>query len=257
MLKAILIDSREPDWVKALTWGEVPITVTELPTGDAWLATDDATIIIERKTIPDLLASIADGRLFAQCAEMVKVSPWRYLVVCEIPVIVGGHYYRSDTTTKTKWTVRQVEGALATVQQLGVTVIRDVPVEEYSSTLQWLANRDRGPVRIERKREAIMASPAEKILMALPGIGPAHAAALLKEYQTAAWAVTALTDGHAAQVHRIGSTKCASARRAYGLDDEQILAVNLIKSPTDAERADLAAWEAGSRYQTDKEKSNE
>lgn len=225
MLKAILIDSREPDWVKSLTWEGIPTTVTELPTGDAWLATENATIIVERKTITDLLASIADGRLFAQCAEMIKVSPWCYLVITGIPVLVTNLFRIHGRATK--WTICQVEGALATVQQLGVTVIRNLASEDYGDTLQWLANRDRGPVRVERKREAVMASPAEKVLTAIAGIGDTHAAALLEEYGTAGWAVTALTDGHAAELKGIGPAKCTTTRQAYGLDDGQILAVNL------------------------------
>jgi len=203
----------------------VPTTVTELPTGDTWLAVEDTTIIVERKTIPDLLASIADGRLFAQCAEMVEISPWCYLVVTGYPIFVMNRYQIGGKTTK--WTARQIEGALATVQQLGVTVVRNLVGGDYAETLQWLANRDRGPVRVERRREAIMASPAEKVLTAIDGIGPAHAAALLKEYQTAGWAVTALTDGHAAELKGIGPAKCTATRQAYGLNDEQILAVNL------------------------------
>jgi len=225
-LKAIIIDSREPDWVKGRRFHNVPVTVTELPAGDAWLATEDATIIVERKTFSDLLASIADGRLFDQCARMVEISKWCYLVTAASPPAIEGKHYWVDGK-RTEWTVRQVQGTLTTVQQLGVVVLSDIANEEYHDTLHWLAARKRGNVFLTPLRQAIMASPAEQVLMAIPGIGEKHAGQLLKEYETAAWAVMALTDGHAAKVLGIGPAKCAAAKRVYGLDDEQYLAVNL------------------------------
>ena len=48
-LKAIILDSREPKWARDLDLG-VPKTITALPAGDAWLATEDVTLVVERKT---------------------------------------------------------------------------------------------------------------------------------------------------------------------------------------------------------------
>jgi len=224
-LRAAIFDSREPDWAKAPAWEDVPVTVSELPAGDAWLATEDATIVVERKTFSDLLASVADGRLFDQCARMIEISKWCYLVVTGEHKVVNECYWANDK--KTGWTVRQVEGALATVQQLGVVVIRNIATGQYHDTLRWLAERKRGDVPIAPLRAPVMASPAEKVLMAIPGIGEKHAAQLLEWYETAAWAIMALTDGHAAKLPGIGPAKCAAAKQVYGLDYEQYLAVNL------------------------------
>jgi len=185
-------------------------------------------LVVERKTFSDLLASIADGRLFDQCARMVEISKWCYLAVTSDAPFhhsPGRGYMIGNRMTE--WTVRQVEGALATVQQLGVVVIRDIANDEYHDTLRWLANRKRGDVPIKPLRQAVLTSPPEKVLMAIPGIGEKHAAQLLEEYETAAWAVMALTDGHAAKLPGIGPAKCTAAKQVYGLDDEQYLAVNL------------------------------
>ena len=88
-LKAVILDSREPVWVQELNFG-VPKSITALPSGDAWLATEDTTLVCERKTLADLLASIRDGRLFTQAAAMVQQSVWSYEVVTELPVIRSG-----------------------------------------------------------------------------------------------------------------------------------------------------------------------
>ena len=176
-LSAILLDSREPSWVQELTFDDVPTSVTALTAGDAWLAVEDAVISIERKTFGDLLGSIQDGRLFDQAARMVELSPWCYLVV-------QGWWYKEG------WSVHRIQGALATVQQLGVIVICiDDQQQAYHDTLIWLANRKRGDVKIAARREAVMQSAGERILCALPGISEVRARALLDHCATAAWAL--------------------------------------------------------------------
>ena len=102
-LKAIIIDSNEwatAPWLQRVTF-PVKVSVTNLSVGDAWLSCQDAAIIVERKTPSDLLASIADGRLFAQCAAMMAASPWSYLVVTGFWT-VRGHHVQLDYQS-TQW----------------------------------------------------------------------------------------------------------------------------------------------------------
>src|SRR5687767_10750731 len=83
-ISAVLIDSREPDWVKALTFGSVPASVQLLPHGDLTVCCDDGNILlIERKTPDDFLSSHRDERLFEQLSLMKERgnTPWCYVMV--------------------------------------------------------------------------------------------------------------------------------------------------------------------------------
>lgn len=219
-LAAVILDSREPTWVQELTFGDAPVSVAPLTAGDAWLAVEDAAIIVERKTFGDLLGSIQDGRLFDQAARMVRLSPWCYLVV---------HGELGDARGyKNEWGKHRVEGALATVQQMGVVVVRVGSLcLDYHDALLWLAGRKRGEVRITPRREAVMQSPGERVLCALPGISEIRAQALLDHCGTAVWALTYLTDEGGGKVRGIGPATKEAARQALGLEDNQILAVNI------------------------------
>lgn len=225
-LTAILLDSREPPWVQELTFGDVPAKVETLTAGDAWLLVEDAVIVVERKTFSDLLGSIQDGSLFNQVARMVELSPWRYLVVQGwasnrsgvFPTVFGGG-----------WTVHRVEGALATVQQMGVVVVRIGALhQDYHDALLWLSRRKRGDVEITApRRKVVMQSPGERVLCALPGISEVRAQALLDHCGTAAWALTYLTDEGGGKAPGIGPTTKASARRALGLRDDEVFVINI------------------------------
>ena len=100
-LKAVVLDSREPQWVQELDYG-VSKSVAALPIGDAWLATEDTSLVVERKTLSDLLASIRDNRLFTQAAAMVSQSVWSYEVVTELPVVRSGCVWAAGKLTAWK-----------------------------------------------------------------------------------------------------------------------------------------------------------
>ena len=77
MIKSIIIDSREPESIHKLDFGNVPKMKMTLDAGDLWVACGDGnTLIVERKEPNDLLASIADNRLFNQAAKMRQISNW-------------------------------------------------------------------------------------------------------------------------------------------------------------------------------------
>lgn len=222
MLNAVILASNEPVPYRELTFGDTPTSVAPLTVGDTWLASGDATIIVERKTVEDLLASIQDGRLLTQAAEMVKLSNWCYLVIQGQPKIHSGVYWIAGKATK--FSVRRVEGALMTVQQLGVTVVRNVTAtpEAYADTLRWLARRARGPVRVGRKRDSVMSSRQERVLMELsPNIGEERAQALMAASPNLAWAIVALADGKATSIPGVGPATCDSVRATMGLEDDQ------------------------------------
>lgn len=206
MLNLVLLDSREPDSVKSLDYG-VPVIVQELKTGDAWLACDDATVIVERKTPTDLLASIADERLFNQAAEMRSQSEWCYLVVTAWP------YWLPEN-----WTLPRVMGALATVQELGVTVTW-CEENDYPTTLKRIAERKRDAVHIKPRRTSTTMTREEAILASLPGIADGRARALIEHCGCVADALTYLTTGGGGQVPGIGKATREAVRSALGMRD--------------------------------------
>ena len=222
-LKAVIIAHNEPDWCKTMTFGsDVPTTVTTLPCGDAWLTCDDgATIVVERKTIPDLVASIADGRLFGQVAEMVQATPWAYVVVQGKPWIKDNCLVLVGNETPSGWTWPSVRGALRTVQEMGACVdfLMSNAQENYRKAFIQLANHKRGDVRIKRKREAILRSPGEEVLCSLPQISDGRAQALLSHCGSAAYALVYLTGDDGGKVHGIGQSVKDSAKFALGLPE--------------------------------------
>jgi len=206
MLNLILLDSREPQSILTIDYGVMTLT-QELKVGDAWLACDDATVIVERKTAPDLLDSISDNRLFNQAAEMRQESPWSYLLITQWP------YFLPDN-----WRLPRVMGALLTVQDLGVGVVWCAE-DSYSSALHALANRNRDDVRLKPRRAAVTMTREEQILASLPGIADGRARALLEHCGNVADALTFLTTGGGGQVPGIGKTTREAVRAALGVRD--------------------------------------
>jgi ERCC4-type nuclease len=210
MLNLILLDSREPDTILNMQYDAMTLR-QELVAGDAWLACDDATIVVERKTIHDLLASIADQRLFNQAAEMVQQSKWAYLVVIGWPQEwpIGG------------WDLRHVDGALTTVQELGVVVRWCQSDDEYPDMLRAIAARNRGDVNLRPRRAAVAMTREEQILSSLPGIANERAHALMATCGCVADALTYLTVGRwgNAQVAGVGKSTRERVRAALGMRD--------------------------------------
>ena len=223
-LKAVVLDSREPQWVQELDYG-VSKSITALPIGDAWLATEDTTLVVERKTLNDLLASIRDNRLFTQAAAMVSQSVWSYEVVTELPVIRSGCVWAGGQLTAWKWS--SVQGALMTLQDIGVQVVFWPNSHQgYADALKFLADRDRGPVKVHpQKRTAVMQSDAEAILCSLPGIRDGKTEILLKHCGTAASALDFLTGNGGGSVPGVGPGTKEAVRQALGLADGLRLAV--------------------------------
>jgi ERCC4-type nuclease len=226
MINAVIIDSREPRPIRELQIGGNAPMIQTLPTGDVWLACNDGNLIVERKTPGDLMASIADGRLFEQAAAMVKASPWAYVIVTGHLAERAGLVVESGRVTN--WKMRSVQGALLTIQEIGVVVAYCDGDREFASTCEWLAGRDRGVVKVHpQRRDVVMQSPAEAFLCALPGVSETRAAALLRYAGTAAWALDWLTryEMPADRVPGIGEGTRKRARLAFGLADDEYLAV--------------------------------
>lgn len=216
----ILVDSREPAWVKQLQFGGALVAESVLDAGDLLVGTDDALLCIERKTTDDFLASLRDDRLWLQLARMRKLTPWCYLVMCgALHPGPAGLTYSNDRSTGWNWS--SVAGAFLTVQECGVAVVWCAGDPDYEAAVLRLAHRDRGPLRVRPARDLLVLTEAEQILTSLPGIGPERAKALLAYCGTAAWSLAYLSsdwDGPN-PIDGIGPGTKQSVRRAIGLKD--------------------------------------
>ncbi len=145
------------------------IVPTQLRCGDVWLAANDGQLlIVERKTVDDFLASIADGRLFDQSSAMVQTSPWSYMAI-QGTLAPNRQGTTTVGRTQTNWQWSAVQGALQTIQELGVTVIHlDHNPAEFVRFLRRLADRDRGHVRAAGIRKPELLTPGMTLLMSLP-----------------------------------------------------------------------------------------
>jgi ERCC4-type nuclease len=231
----ILIDSREPAWVKALDFGKgATVQVAPLPAGDVLAMCDDgAAVAVERKTAGDLLGSLRDGRLLAQAGDLRQLTPWSYVVVTE-PLYCGRAGFavyepkRGRTLVETAWAWRAVQGALLALQELGVGVVMGKGEEDFEATARWLFERARGPIAVSR-RDTVPMDDATRILTSIPGVGAERAKQLLRDCGTVADALWALTDTPARprpggkNVVGVGPVTRRQARTALGLPEGWVL----------------------------------
>lgn len=185
MIQSILIDSKEPQWVKELNFN-APCMVCELGAGDAWvIAGDGAKLVIERKTPRDFLESIKDRRLFNQAARMREESVWCYVVITGaiLPDSKGKATIQGEThdLQQTGWEYAAVEGAKVSLAELGVYPLHCDGDRDYMPCIVRLAARSRDSMPVLPVRQATLFGGAESVLASLPGIGPKKALAILEK----------------------------------------------------------------------------
>jgi ERCC4-type nuclease len=228
-LVAVVIDSREPAWVQALTFGGAQTMVAPLDHGDLLATTDDgAFIAVERKTPEDLLGSLRDERLWQQLAGMVKQTRWSYLIVTG-ELTHGPNDKVLTGRGITGWSWAAVQGALVKAQELGVFVTFAAGDGDYEAAVMRLAARSRQQqVLLEPVKNAAILGEGEAILASLPGISGERIANILAYAGTAAWALQWLTDLNCPDaVPGVGGGIKRNVRRALGLKDGQELFVKI------------------------------
>lgn len=240
MLQAIMLDSREPSEIQAMNFG-CPSVVTALETGDLWASCADGNLlVIERKTPTDLLASIGDNRLFLQAGKMRERSPWCYLVITGW--LTPSHDGKTIVNGRVQgWQWASVQGALLTVQELGVHVAYCDHDNNYPRTVQQIANRERTERVLPPVNTARVMAPGEQVLVGLPGIGLERAQMMLARFRPAealAWLTWIDT---VQQVAGIGNGIKVNVRRALGLRDDESLTLWSDEAEAYAKR--YASWE--------------
>lgn len=240
-LASIVIDQREPEFVKQLTFGGVPKVESLLDSGDMLCAcTDGSLLAIERKTTDDFLNSLRDDRLFIQVAKLREASPFAYLVITG-DLRPGPNGLCWSNGRQTAWNWSSVSGATLTIQELGVHIVQCPSDTEYEATIIRLGNRSRETLKLRPARDTTIVGEAETILSSLPGIGIEKAQALLKYCGSAAWALNYLTDLDTKEaVPGIGDGIKRRVRRALGLPDWAELCVIQRETHQKAERESAA-----------------
>lgn len=225
---SIIIDQREPEWVKQLQFSNTQTVVSLLDCGDLWVATEDSQLlIVERKEPSDLLNSIKDGRLLEQCHKMKAQSQWCYVVITS-PLFPGPNGKVFVGQRETGWNYDAVEGALLTVQELGCFVVHCKNDMDFGPTVERLIKRERGLLSIGCVRSSNILSSGEQLLTTLPGIGLDKAQRLLQYEHAAANALQFLTElGKKNKVPGISDGIKQNVKKALGLaPDESLIVIN-------------------------------
>jgi ERCC4-type nuclease len=225
-IQSVLIDPRQPPILDHLGYGGAATVRAPLAAGSInVLAHDGALLAIERLPVESLPMAIRHHTLTDRAAALRALTPWAYLVI--VGELVSDHHGKAVIAGRPSgWDWRSVQGALATVQELGVIVIGCGHDDHLSDLLITLARRARGPARVSPPRELLFTTPQELLLQALPGIGEDKAEQLLTQCGTAARALVALTHADYAPPG-IGPKTIADARRVLGLADNERLSLDL------------------------------
>jgi len=228
-MTAIMIDSREPDYIQS-QFPEAAIVTLE--TGDAWVACEDGNILlIERKTSDDLLNSLQDGRLLEQVSRLVeqrhtqylrgeRQTYWPYLVITG--ELRPNHNGKVWTGRETGWAWNAIQGALLTVQEMGCYVVQCQSDTEYAKTITMLSKREhKDIIDIAPQRMPVPISAKEAFLCGLPGIGIERSRAMLSWAGNLAYALCGLTD--LSIKSPVGDAVKRNIRKFLGLAEQQSL----------------------------------
>jgi ERCC4-type nuclease len=229
-LSAIMVDSREPKWVQDLQFGGIPTTVEYLEQGDIMAAADDGELIlVERKTPDDFLNSLRQDRVMLQLANMLTVTRWSYLMITgEFKLGVNGEVV---TNRVTGWNWDSVQGAILSIQEMGIYVVQCQGDDDYEDAIIRLGNRDRSEVMpIPPAKQPHVYSQAEAVLTALPGIGFKRLQSVLEASGgSAAWALSLLTNIDELQdFPGVSYGDRQRIRNILGLKRNEILAINCV-----------------------------
>jgi DNA excision repair protein ERCC-4 len=182
--------------------GMFEVRMAHLATGDYLI---DNEVLVERKSVADLAASLIDGRLFPQVARLAH-SHYRSLLLIEGPpsaAIPDVHPH-------------SVEGALVSIAAMWrLPLLHSSDSEQSVRMLRFLADQVGGPHelilrRFDRKPKRL-ASRRLYLLQGLPGVGPALAHRLLGHFGSIERVLTADASALAA-VRGVGAKKAARIR---------------------------------------------
>jgi len=153
---------------------DVSLEVERLPLGDYLI---DGTLLVERKRLPDLAASIKDGRLFRQAFRLASSPLWTAII------LEGTGSHLADSKMRRE----AIQGALISVTlYLGIPLLRSRDAVETAQLMVSAARQGRRltagtPYRPGRRPRG-KARVQSFVLQGLPGVGPERARCLLERF---------------------------------------------------------------------------
>ncbi len=226
---AAIIDTREPLWVKNITFGGAMIATAQLDAGDLLATCDDGALLaVERKTPDDFLNSLREDRLWPQLVGIRALTPWAYLMITgELRRGDDGHVWADGRATGWAWPA--IQGALLQAQEMGVFVVYAANSEDYEAAVLRIAARShRAEMLVAPTRAPRVLSEAERVLCALPGIGLEKVQPILEYTMTPAMALIWLSQlENEEKVPGIGIGTKRAVKRALGLQDDEELTMTI------------------------------
>lgn len=187
---------------------DVEVVVRRLPVGDYQV---DEAVVVERKTLADLAASIVDGRLFRQAGRLSRTAMRPALILEAMPSAVE----RSGISREA------LQGTLASISIVfGIAVLRAGTPEETARLLRYTAQQI-GRCSSGAVKRCGWRRPSQKrrlqlyILQGLPGVGPARAERLLDTFGSVEAVISAECE-ELTEVHGMGSVTAQAIRSAVG-----------------------------------------
>ncbi|TVQ93041.1 MAG: nuclease [Chromatiaceae bacterium] len=205
---SLLVDDREHAAAVLPALRRLPgvqVRLARLAVGDYQV---DECLLFERKTLPDLVRSLKDGRLFSQALRLAN-APLRAAIILE---------GRAGDLAASQMRREAIQGALIMLTLfLGLPLLRAADARE-SATLILLAARQgrafaSGALPRHGRRPRGKARLQSHILQGLPGIGPTRARRLLDRFGSIE-AIIAASAADLASVEGIGKTTAAAIRWA-------------------------------------------
>ena len=184
---------------------EVALEVVRLPTADYLLG---GALAVERKTGADFAASIADRRLFTQVTDLKAAY-------AQPVVLIEGVF----PPPRTRMHPNALRGALSYLVAIeGLTVLRSNDAEDTALLLVQLARHTQQglkvpPSTVAAPRSRDLAQQQERIVSALPEVGPTLARHLLATFGSVAGVVAASVE-ELRGVTGIGPVRAKAIRHA-------------------------------------------
>jgi hypothetical protein len=230
---------RHHDLLGLQTVGSVPVVDVAMDTlGRADLVVacaDGAMLGVVYLDLIGLFHSLRNDELLPRLASVKARWPWAYLVIGIVLSEVNGKT-RNNRGEGSGWSWDAVQGALLSVQEMGVGVIQIPHADGLAVTVERLAKRSRAPERVKPLRDTLFYEPREEVLLSLPGVGEQRMDLLLQQCGTVAAALQALTDD-AVTLAGIGPETRAAVRAVLGLPDGQALGPYATEQPKKKSRA--------------------
>lgn len=173
---SVIVDDREPQSVitALAAHPDCHVSIQRLSLGDYLV---DDRLLFERKTLPDFVSSVMDGRLFRQAARLA-VSKQRGIIVLEGTIKdIAGHGISREA----------LQGALISVSVIfGIPLLRSFDVTETARLMLHTARQVRtvrsGGIANKGRRPKAKQRVQLQLLQGLPGIGPGRAQSLLEKF---------------------------------------------------------------------------